>query len=315
MNRKQIQEELSKLSHASGQTEVESSAQFEVLQSYVQQQVGVVLKLSEADTLLRYFNLSSALAVQVQSAEKHRVCAIFTSGFGESATLDAERFLYWQQMKDQVPEYEQQRLPVLLSATDFFELSLYHELFHCLDPYYGVKQDHGHSDFETQENFEKFEAFAEVGALLYLAAKKSRTDLVQSRLLYRIVGSFMVGRYGNQLLGPNPYPHLDFSVIYSFYPALLETQAILQNGISSELSLAEIIELAGAVVEQTAFTREQSYAISRHQKDPEGLNKLIQAFKKDSNEMLRQRFISVEVYRDQYQDMVDWAFNKLFRPD
>jgi hypothetical protein len=289
--------------------ELLKARQDQIVTDYVEQKVGFSLEPSNADLLTEYFKMNIAVAVPVKKRSGERLCAIFSANAGSSAEEDSQRLLYWNQMKGHVAEYEGVELPVVLSSEDLFELSLYHETFHCLDSYYIVKQDT--YDYENEETVHKAESYAEVGALLYLAVNKQKTQLAESRALYRIVGSYMAAKYGDELIGPNPYPDINFGVVYSFYPAMFAAQDHIDAGVAG-LSLNEIRELAFEIVEQKAFTSTQMHAIGQYQKNPESQAELIEKFKNDDNESFAQRFRDVERFRDEYVEVLQWAFSELF---
>ncbi len=280
---------------------------------FVWERTGVRLDKSASDIIGDYYATGTHVAVPTEVKETgESVCAVLGADPNTTAREEAERFLYWEHMKGHTPEYEGKEIDKILTDREFHLLADMHETFHCMDPYYIVKQKT--YDYENEPTVHRAESYAEVGALLYLAGKKGLTQLSETRALYRIVGSFMVGRYGEKLLGPNFFSGINFGVVYSFYPALFATQELIDLGVG-HLGLNDIQRLAHSIVEENALESDMAHAMTQYQERPESLQSMIETFKQDDNEALRARFEAVEKYRDEYVEILEGAFAELFRPD
>ena len=280
----------------------------QAVSDYIFDRIHVNLDDLSADLVGDYFESGINVAVPVKIKETNkRICIVFGAQPESTAQEESERMLYWKQMQS-TPEYQGKSIQVQFSKKEFTLLADLHETFHCLDPYYIVKQDEG--DYENQPTVHRAESYAEVGALLYLA-NQGYKDLALKRALYRTVGSFMVGRHSD-LLGPNLYEGIHFGVVYSFYPALFAVQKEVDSGVlPSEIS--EIQRLAHQIVEEYSLSDELEYAIYQYQRDPETLDDLIRKMKNDKNDYFRTRFEKVEKERDAYIETLNWAFEKLIK--
>lgn len=291
-------------------TEEEVALRNKVVSEFVKERIGVSLDNMAADNLGDYYSTGMNVAVPTEiKTTGENICAVFGSNPNNSARAEAERFLYWKEMKGHTQEYDGLDIAQYLTEQEFHLLADMHETFHCLDPYYIPKQKV--HQYENEPTVHRAESFAEIGALLYLAEKRGMTNLTETRALFRIVGSFMVGRYGDELIGRGP-EGINFGVVYSFYAGMFAAQKIIdQNQVPH--SLLGIEEMAHSLVEENAIDSFMSHALTQYQKRPENLQKLIEEFKNSDNEALRNRFIKVEKHRDEYVKVVDWAFSKLFR--
>ncbi|MCB0407377.1 MAG: hypothetical protein KDD34_04175, partial [Bdellovibrionales bacterium] len=265
----------------------------QAVSDYISDRIHVALDDSSADLVGDYFDsgINVAVPIKIKGTNK-RICVVFGAQPESTAQEESERMLYWKQMQS-TSEYQGKSIQVQFSKKEFALLADLHETFHCLDPYYTVKQETG--DYENQATVHRAESYAEIGALLYLA-QQGYNDLAMKRALYRIVGSFMVGRHQN-LLGPNLYENIHFGVVYSFYPALFTVQKEIDGG-SVPSDLLKIQQLAHEIVESYSFRSEAEYAIYQYQRDPNELDNLIQKFKNDKSEYFRTRFQQVEIERD-----------------
>lgn len=278
---------------------------------FVWERVGVRLDDVAADAIGDYYaaGMNVAVPLDIQSSGKS-ICAVLGADPVATSKDEAERHLYWNEMKDHAPEYQGKAIDKLLKDREFHLMADLHETFHCMDPYYIVKQKT--HQYENQPTVHRAESYAEVGALLYLAGKKGLTQITETRALYRIVGSFMVGRYGEKLLGPNLFQGIHFGVVYSFFPAMFATQKMIDQGLGN-LGLDDIQRVAHAIVEENAINNNMAHAMNHYQKRPETLQSTIERFKQDRNAKLREKFEAVEKHRDEYAEVVDWAFSELLR--
>ena len=280
---------------------------------FVWERIGVRLDDISADAIGDYYSAGMNVAVPTEVRETgEAICAVLGADPETTAREEAERFLYWDHMKDHTPEYEGKEIDKLLTDREFHLMADMHETFHCMDPYYMVKQKSG--TYENEPTVHRAESYAEVGALLYLAGKKGLTQVSETRALYRIVGSFMVGRYGEELLGPNLFAGINFGVVYSFYPAMFATQEVIDGGLGV-MGLEDIQRLAHSIVEENAVVDAHAHAMTQYQARPDNLQQMIEDFRDDDNEYFRNRFRAVEKHRDEYVEVLDWAFAELFRPE
>lgn len=286
----------------------QTGPRIDVMDVYAQREANLKLHPRTLDTLVDYLQADIAVALPIHDpATNQWVCVVYGHNPYSSAEEEAKRHLYWDQFKEHAPEYQQKKIQRMLPKEVFARLTDIHETFHCLDSHYMIKARTG--QYESEILAHKAESFAEVGAILYMAQEGFK-NLVETRVLFRIVGSFMVGRY-TDLLGPNLFSNVNFGVVYSFYPALFATQTYIDQMPDKKLSLDEILKMAHQIVETHSLSGNQAHAMTHYQRHPEKLQKLIDDFRNDQNEKLRAKFLEIEQHRNHYAKVVEWAFSEL----
>lgn len=290
--------------------EQDQSIRNDVVKQYVFDRLGIRIDDFAADSFGDWYSTGANVAIPTQNKETgEKYCGIMASNPSKTALENGEKYLYWDQMKGHTDEYDGLEIDNKFSKKQFNLMTDLHETFHCLDDWYVVKKSRG--EYETQDIVHRAESFAEVGALLYLSTQGER-QLAMNRALYRIVGSFMVGRH-KDLLGSNFIQGIESSVVYSFFPALFEVHSQVEKGFSSN-SLDEIKKLAHEITEAKSLDSHMQHAVLNYQKNPDELDDLIKRFAHNPEEKgpLRQRFVKIEEARDKYAEVVDWAFSNLF---
>lgn len=277
----------------------------QVMMGFVKDRIGVEVDEVTADHIGDFFETDSNLAIPFTVQDSgEKICVIFPSEPNLNSTQEVHRLLYWEALEN-TEEYQHKTIKKIMEKEQLTLLADIHETFHCLDPYYAVLREI--NQYENDKTIHKAESFAEVGALLYLAGQ-GHTNLVETRVLYRLIGSFMVGRHQDKL--GISLDDINWGVVYSFYPAMFAAQESIDQGFQKS-SVEEIISVAHQIVEENSFDEFASHAVRQYQKDPESLYRLIEDFKTDDNPNLVERFAKIEVALGEYLPVLETSFDQL----
>lgn len=159
--------------------------QVEILKNYFLRTFRTPLETNHAINLIPYFTILKSSAVAMPFAAengKNKLCVVLPSDNKGDHLSEVQRLLGYDPSLDLYKKIDFQKLTKLISLEDLRLISLYHELSHCLDPYYVVKF---HNQDPDPHSIHQSESFAEVNALLMLSQRKDKRNLGTARALLR----------------------------------------------------------------------------------------------------------------------------------
>ncbi len=222
--------------------EKKKEARYRIIQSYVQERVGLSLTEIEASQLEPYLTVlkEGAFALPVLRSQypvRYKLCAVFPASRNSSQELENERLLALND-KNIHPHREVHDYSAQMGFEDLQLFSLYHELSHCLDEKY-FPQTFEHEDAHLVH---QAEAFAEVNA--YFMLKMQGRELSDLRAKMRSTYSHFAGSYfaKNPQLGMGHPYFVAAGAIYHLGPILLEAAAFHPSEEESERMSQSVVD-------------------------------------------------------------------------
>lgn len=223
------------------------------LQSFVSQKHNVNVSNEDATALASLLISAgkSALAHPVLNRESYpstmKSCFVLPAAQTTSHEAEVKRVLGADVLPQLYKNLDFKKVMRLLSLEELQLFSLYHELSHCLDQTYTVKnlesEPEGHGIHQA-------EAFAEVNALFLLSQEHDMSRLGATRSILRTLYSKYYGPYLAQsppsMAGP---AYNQGGAIYFLTLPLLEAQVFIDRGALRGLSLSQVLALSRRVVE------------------------------------------------------------------
>ena len=270
----------------------------QIVEDFLEKHSGLDFSSNDADFIRRYYETEARVSIPLYYGTPEEVCVVLPSSPNGNAHQEAHRLLRWSYFKN-VPEYQNKKVKHILSKEIASKLSDYHEISHCLDDKYMVELNTGFAYFD-EGCIHKSEIFAEVHGMLLLA-QDGHNQVGPIRSLYRLLGSFVGGRYSS-LLGPRlDMNEISWGTVYSIYRSVDVAQEYIDSYGISGSSLQETTEMALQITENTALSSVEFHAHSQLQKRPKELFQLIEELKNASNPLTREYFVRVEKATIQYQ--------------
>lgn len=237
--------------------------QIEVLQSYFLKTFRMPLETNHAINLIPYFTILKSSAVAMPFAEdgKNKLCVVLPSDNKGDHLSEVQRLLGYDPSLDLYKNIDFQKLTELLSLEDLRLISLYHELSHCLDPYYVVKF---HNQEPDPHSIHQSEAFAEVNALLLLSQRKGKRNLGTSRALLRGLYTKHLGPFlAKQPPSMAGEAYNKGGVVYFLSFPILEAQSQIENFSRRvrDMNLQETLALSKEIVEFRAVKSRSFHAL------------------------------------------------------
>jgi len=243
--------------------------QFQVLKDYVKDHSGVEISDFEADTILSYHTLmnSSASALPFRDGfdGDYKFCAVFPSGVESDHDAEVERILGANATPSIYPEGSIESVKKLMSLKELKLYSLYHELSHCLDPYFIPQSRRAGHDIHQAESF------AEVLALFLLSEKERFKSLGLRRSFQRTLYTKYMGKY---LATTDDIIVFDETmrqggIIYYLSPVLLRANQQLNDYDfrMKKKTLEDYIQVSYEIVNHHALSGRQFAALSLYLKD------------------------------------------------
>ena len=229
--------------------------QVDVLKNYFLRTFRMPLETNHAINLIPYFTVlkSSAVAMPFADNGKNKLCVVLPSDNKGDHLSEVQRLLGYDPSLDLYKKIDFQKLTKLLSLEDLRLISLYHELSHCLDPYYVVKF---HNQDPDPHSIHQSESFAEVNALLMLSQRKGKRNLGTSRALFR----GLYARHLGPFLAKQPpsmagEAYNKGGAIYFLSFPILEAQSQIENFSRRvrDMNLQETLALSKEIVEFRAI--------------------------------------------------------------
>lgn len=229
--------------------------QVDILKNYFLRTFRMPLETNHAINLIPYFTVlkSSAVAMPFADNGKNKLCVVLPSDNKGDHLSEVQRLLGYDPSLDLYKKIDFQKLTKLLSLEDLRLISLYHELSHCLDPYYVVKF---HNQDPDPHSIHQSESFAEVNALLMLSQRKGKRNLGTSRALFR----GLYARHLGPFLAKQPpsmagEAYNKGGAIYFLSFPILEAQSQIENFSRRvrDMNLQETLALSKEIVEFRAI--------------------------------------------------------------
>jgi hypothetical protein len=237
------------------------------LQSFISQNHKLAIGEEEATSLaaLLIHSGKSALAHPVIDRDsrpyKMKSCFVLPAVTQASHEAEVKRVLGADILPQLYKNLDIKQVMRLLSLEELQLFSLYHELSHCLDQTYTIK------NFESDpegHGIHQSEAFAEVSALFLLSQEKDMSRLGAGRSILRTLYSKYYGPYLAQsppsMAGP---AYNQGGTIYFLVTPILEAQVFIDRGALRTLSLPQVLELSRRVVETHSLKSRTFQAMHR----------------------------------------------------
>lgn len=237
--------------------------QVEILKSYFLKTFRMPLETNHAINLIPYFTILKSSAVAMPFAEngKNKLCVVLPSDNKGDHLSEVQRLLGYDPSLDLYKKIDFQKLTKLLSLEDLRLFSLYHELSHCLDPYYVVKF---HNQDPDPHSIHQSESFAEVNALLMLSQRKNKRNLGIARALLRGLYTRHLGPFlAKQPPSMAGEAYNKGGAIYFLSFPLLEAQSQIESFSRRvrDMNLNETLALSKEIVEFRAMKSRSFYAL------------------------------------------------------
>lgn len=254
---------------AFGDNKEQEKRRIEIIQKYVKEEVGIDLEFNEAMTYELYTTKLKEGAYAMPTLKDgpnrkkiYKMCAVFPATPNSNKRLETERItglktpgayddVTYEGLQEKL-EYEEMQL-----------FSLYHELGHCLDPYfmpenYNVYEVDAHSVHES-------ESFAETFALLMLE-REGVKGTGQTRALLRNMYTQKMGKWfiDNPRNGFGNPLYLKGGLIYYLAPSLIAAdEFVRRNKDFLQGDIASLLEKAKEIVEANSLPSRSFHGVFR----------------------------------------------------
>ncbi len=270
-----------------GEEKEKENLRIRIIQRYVKEVVGVELTHNEASAYEMYISILKDSAVALPTFTEswprveYKMCAVFPANANSNQQIETERILGLL-TKEAYGELTYDHLKPRLSYEDLAEISLYHELSHCLDQEF---MPDTYQSYEDSHSVHKSESFAETNALL-LMAKEGKINVGRTRSLLRSLYSSKLGSY----LAANPQnsfgnPHyMAGGAIYYLSPVIEKAQDIIdQNPMDFKTkTINQITAMAQELVKKYALSSKTFSAIAMYLDQPK---ETLQSYAQNAEEM------------------------------
>lgn len=275
---------------AFGDSDKAKSRRLKIIQKYVFEKTQVELTVAEADQYEPFLTVlkEGAFALPILKERypaRYKVCAVFPASEYSNQRLEYERLLglhTHEAYQGLSFDHLKTRLPYDVLA----RFSLYHELAHCMDPWYLPAT----YDYEDPHATHKAETYAEVMALFMLKLE-GITEIAQARAEMRTVYSFKLGRYfaQNPQLGfGNPF-FVAGGAVYYLAPALIAAEEL-------NPSIEDIIMQTREIVENHALNSRGFTAIVNWLAEPAATWQRYETWASDSPDLFLAAFTTLKDY-------------------
>ncbi|AYF43926.1 hypothetical protein BALOs_0916 [Halobacteriovorax sp. BALOs_7] len=252
---------------------LEETDQIEIVKNYTLDVHDIELSHNEAVNLVPYFTSLNGAASAIPFFERGwgkelKFCAVLPNGIMNDLSAEVRRVLGDSKEVDVYENFDFSRFENLFTLEELYLYSLYHELSHCLDQNFMLKN---YSSSPSAHGVHEAESFAEVNALFLLAQKKGMRNLGAKRSLLRKTYSQYMGPYlASDKVSTFAGPIVKKGgSVYFLTPAIIAAQRELENykkGVM-DFNLEQTLALSKEVVEHHAINSRSFQALNKSFKD------------------------------------------------